>query len=267
MLIFAIDDEPKILDFLHDAIAQAKPDAEIIDFTNADTLLSTMEEHNLTPDVVFADIKLRGESGLQLAVKIKTISPQTKIIFVTGYSEYAADAYRMHANGYIIKPVKPERIREELEYLDLMPQKAEPQEKLRVKCFGRFEVFWHGKPLLFHRRQTLELFAFLIDCNGEFCTSGELISALWEDIEKVRDPKHYLRVLTQDLRESLSSVGMEKVLVRRRNQWAIQKELLDCDYYRMLEGDPDAINAYRGEYMNQYSWGELTAARLHFQNE
>lgn len=37
---------------------------------------------------------------------------------------------------------------------------------------------------------------------------------------------------------------------------------LDCDYYHMLEGDMDAINAYHGEYMVQYSWAELTAGQL-----
>lgn len=267
MLIFAIDDEPTVLQNLHDAIAEAEPDAIIMDFSSDEALLSALEELNLTPDVVFADIKLRGANGLELAEKIKDHAAQTKIIFVTNHSEYAAAAYRIHANGYILKPAKPERIREELDYLNLAQPKPEPQEKLHVKCFGRFEVFWHEKPLLFRRNQTLELFAFLIDCNGAFCTSGDLIPALWEDIEKVRDPQHYLRVLTQDLRETLASVGMEQVLIRRRNQWAVRKELLDCDYYRMLEGDPDAIKAYHGEYMNQYSWGELTAAKLYFLKE
>lgn len=36
---------------------------------------------------------------------------------------------------------------------------------------------------------------------------------------------------------------------------------------RMLRGDPEAINAYRGEYMTQYSWAELTAGKLWFQEQ
>ena len=36
-------------------------------------------------------------------------------------------------------------------------------------------------------------------------------------------------------------------------------------YYRMLDGDPEAISSYQGEYMIQYSWAEMTAARLQFQ--
>ena len=39
---------------------------------------------------------------------------------------------------------------------------------------------------------------------------------------------------------------------------AIRMEGIDCDYYRMLAGDMDAVNAFHGEYMSQYSWAEIT---------
>ena len=55
---------------------------------------------------------------------------------------------------------------------------------------------------------------------------------------------------------------MEDIVIRRRGQVAVMTDRLDCDYYHMLEGDMDAVNAYRGEYMVQYSWAELTAGQL-----
>ena len=241
MLIFAIDDEPKMLRLLHRAIAEAAPDAEIKDFSFEDDLFNTMEETGKKPDAV--------RSG--------------KIIFVTGYPQYAADAYRMHANGYIIKPAEPARIREELDNLDLPKKTEKPQEKLRVRFFGNFQVYRNSEPLVFKRSETKELLAYLVDREGAVCTGGEIIAALWEnDSESSR--KQYLRVLTNDLRETLAAIGMEKVLIKKHNQWAVRKDLLDCDYYRMLSGDVDAVNAYHGEYMSQYSWSELTAGRLHF---
>ena len=57
---------------------------------------------------------------------------------------------------------------------------------------------------------------------------------------------------------------MEELLLHRRNQLAIVAELVDCDYYRMLDGNLEAINAFRGEYMAQYSWAELTKGNLFF---
>ncbi|MBQ6154205.1 MAG: response regulator [Ruminococcus sp.] len=265
MLIFAIDDEENMLYLLHQAIAKAQPDAQIMDFGDDDELIGAITEQKKIPDVVFSDIELRGGvNGLELAVRIKNLSPDTKIIFVTGYPQYAADAFRMHANGYILKPADPKRIREELDYLNLSHPRPELHEKLYARCFGSFQVFWHGEPLLFKRSRTRELFAFLIDREGAVCSGEEIIAAMWEDDSKLKAAKQYLRALTQDLRNTLSSIGMEAVFIRKHNQWAIRKDLLDCDYYRLLDGETDAVNAYRGDYMEQYTWSELTAARLHF---
>ena len=41
---------------------------------------------------------------------------------------------------------------------------------------------------------------------------------------------------------------------------------MDCDYFRMLDGDGQGEGAFRGEYMKQYSWPERTAGRLYFKN-
>ena len=73
-----------------------------------------------------------------------------------------------------------------------------------------------------------------------------------------------IRVLISDLRATLREIGMEELLIRERRQLAIRRDLVDCDYYRMRDGDTAAVNAYFGEYMKQYSWAELTAGRLHF---
>ena len=264
MLIFAVDDEPKMLRLLHRAIAKAEPDAEIMDFEDDELLIDAVTKQGKQPDVVFADIQLQGCSGLELAVRIKRFVPQTKIIFVTGYPQYAADAYRRHAQGYILKPAEPERIREELDNLFPPETIEEPQEKLRVRCFGNFQVYLNNEPLRFKRSKTKELLAYLVDREGAFCTGGEIIAALWESGAESSNPKQYLRVLTNDLRETLAANGMEKLLIKKHNQWAIRKDMLDCDYYRMLSGDINAVNAYHGEYMSQYSWSELTAGRLYF---
>ena len=60
---------------------------------------------------------------------------------------------------------------------------------------------------------------------------------------------------------------MDDVLIRDHRQVAINKELIDCDYYRMLGGDMAAINTFKGDYMVDYSWAEYTAARLTFVDE
>ena len=134
--------------------------------------------------------------------------------------------------------------------------------KLEIRCFGNFEVFWKGKPLLFSRRQTTELLAYLIDRKGASCTTEEIAAVLWEDYTNEKNTKAQLRVLISDLRHTLANIGQEDIVVRSRGQVAVMADQVDCDYYRMLKGDMDAVNAYRGEYMSQYSWAELTAGQL-----
>ncbi len=267
MLIFAADDEKLLLDTLQRKIQEAAPGARVEAFSRASDVLREVRENGMRPDVAFLDIEMPGIRGLELAKKIRESSPDTQIIFVTGYSEYAVEAFRLHARGYVLKPVTTERIREELNQLGSAKGYAADPARLNVRCFGYFEVFWKGEPLHFARRHTRELLAFLVDRKGAVCTSGEIIAALWEGKDDLRRKGSYLRSLTADLKQSLKEIGMEQVLIRQYNQWAIRPELLDCDYYRFLEGDIDAVNAYRGEYMLQYSWAEMTAAQLTFQTE
>ena len=272
MLIFAIDDEKAMLTQLHNAIEQAEPGAQIMDFNRAKAALDAISDKSLKPDVVFSDIEMPGMTGLALAIRIKEMSPETKIIFVTAYSEYALDAYKKHVNGYLLKPVEPEMVREELDALDIKASEkpvgvGNNDEKLQVRCFGYFEVYHNGEPVVFARAKAKELLAYLIDREGGICTFGEIISVLWEGVEDERSAKHSLRTVISDLRKELALIGMEEVLIRERRQLGIRREMVDCDYYRMIDGDIDAVNSYHGEFMLQYSWAELTTARLQFKRK
>ena len=261
MLIYAIDDEPNMLYLLHEAIAEAAPEAEIVDFSLGSEAVERIEREGVRPDVVFSDIRMPGISGLELAARLKALSPGTRLVFVTGY-DYAMDAYQLHVRGYIPKPVEAERVREELE--DLLEQPASAANRLRVRCFGTFEVFWRNHPLALSRKQTKELFAFLVDRRGALCSSEDIIATLWENPIDDKSAKHRIWNLTSDLRASLKAIGMEDVLVSQGKQLAVRTDLLDCDYYHYLDGDPSARQAFRGEYMEQYSWAEMTKGGLTF---
>jgi two-component SAPR family response regulator len=267
MLIFAIDDEPKMCRLLQKTIQEAAPHSEVRAYSDGLQAIEAIETQGLEPTVIFSDIIMPELDGLELAVRLKTAAPDSRLVFVTGFTEYALKAYQLHASGYILKPPETERIREELEQLKkknpLVSCKA-ADERLQVRCFGHFEVFWQGKPLAFGRQQTKELLAFLIDRCGSYCSSEEIIAGIWEDVQDLKAAKHRLRNLTYDLRKTLADVGFGGVLLHRRNQLAILTEKLDCDYYRMLDGDMEAVNAFRGEYMAQYSWAELTKGNLFF---
>jgi two-component system, LytTR family, response regulator len=62
------------------------------------------------PDLVFLDIEMPNDNGFDLLRKLPTID--FKIIFVTGYSEYAIKAFRFSATDYLLKPVSIVELKE-----------------------------------------------------------------------------------------------------------------------------------------------------------
>ena len=145
-------------------------------------------------------------------------------------------------------------------------ESAPPPERLQVRCFGYFEVFYQGVPVPFGRTKSKELFAFLVDRRGSACTAEEAIASLYEDTgpEEMKKAKQSLRNLVHDLKETLGRLGQGEALIRRGGALAIRPELLDCDYYRLLKDDLPSAHRFRGEYMEQFSWAERTKAALTF---
>lgn len=138
-----------------------------------------------------------------------------------------------------------------------------PEEKrVRVQTFGNFEVFCDGKPLHFRRSRAKELFAYLIDRRGAGSTMGELLSILWEGRPDSASVRSQLRSLITDLRQAFREQGAQAPIIRRRDLLAVDPSQVDCDYYRFLAGDRKAVNAFRGEYMSNYSWAEITVGAL-----
>ena len=99
--------------------------------------------------------------------------------------------------------------------------------------------------------------AYLVD-RGTLCTSAEIAGVLWED----KESSSYLRKLRKDLLDTFRAANCSEVLIHEWNRQGIRTELVDCDYYDWKKGIPSALNAYRGEYMKQYSWAELTNGLL-----
>jgi two-component SAPR family response regulator len=194
-------------------------------------------------------------SPLKNAEKINEIQSECKIVFCTGYEEYAIPAFKLHASGYLLKPISAQDVQAEIDNIKGIRQNQKP---LSVKCFGNFEVYAKGEKLTFKRSKTKELFAFLVDRNGAGVTVAEIGVALWETDEEQKN-QNYIHQLFRDLRQALEAMGVEDIFKRNNYFYSINPEKLDCDYYEYLKnGKPE----FHGEYMSQYSWAEETCGLL-----
>ncbi|MBQ0028581.1 MAG: response regulator [Lachnospiraceae bacterium] len=257
MIIYAIDDEQNALEYIMRKIQAAETDAEVHGFNNAKDALESAKK--LPFDVAFMDIQMPEITGIELAKKFKKINPQANMVFVTGYSEYTMDAFSVDASGYLLKPATKDQVRHALDNLRY-PISVAGGPKVCAQCFGDFEFFVNGTPVHFKYNKSKEVIAFLVDRRGAQCTNQEVIINLWEDDE---DHSAYYRSLMKDIQDTFKELGIEDVFDRQRAGASIIADKIRCDYYDYLAGKPEGINAYKGEYMQQYSWAEETAGVLY----
>ena len=169
MKAIAVDDEIYMLETLQEAVS-ASADIELVKgFTSCSSVLAYAAENPV--DVAFLDINMRGIGGLGLAEKLMDLHPRCKIIFCTGYQEFAVPAFQLHVSGYLMKPITAEAVQKELDYIKGL---RATEKLLTIKCFGNFEVLHDGKILPFRRMKAKELFAVLVDRNGAGMTAKQL---------------------------------------------------------------------------------------------
>ena len=256
MKAIAVDDELYMLEALVESVCASSDIEETISFTSCSAALAYAAENPI--DIAFLDINMRGIGGLGLAEKLTTLQPHCKIVFCTGYEEYAVSAFQLHASGYLMKPITAEAVQKEIDHIKGI--KA-TEKLLTIKCFGNFEVLYNGEILPFKRKKAKELLAVLVDRNGAGVTAKQICAILFPDDTDDTKNMAYLRQLVLDLKNTLKLIKAEDVLQHETPYYRIDPNLIKCDYHSFLEtGKPQ----FHGEYMTQYSWAEENCAMLQF---
>lgn len=108
------EDEPLLAQALQAELARAWPQLRVAGVVG-DGASAVAQALALQPDVLFFDIRMPGQSGLDAAVELADEWPQEPpfpaLVFVTAYDQYAVQAFETQAVDYVLKPVQPERLR------------------------------------------------------------------------------------------------------------------------------------------------------------
>ena len=103
-----VDDERPARAGLRFEVEDASPESEIFE---ADSGAAALELLNREPlDLLFLDINLGDMKSTVLVPAIQKLRPDMMICFVTAYSDFAVEAFRLEIDDYIMKPPDPERI-------------------------------------------------------------------------------------------------------------------------------------------------------------
>jgi len=238
MRVLVLDNSESSLDMLVQSIKEVAPQVEVFSFNKPSELIEFAKESPC--DIAFLDFHTCGKSRLEIVKTLKDLYSKINIVFITAYIE------KSEMQALQEKP----------------PLISKPLNNVFVRTFGDFEIFIGSKPLLFSRLKAKEAFAYLINKKGHSVTTAEIASALWEDKEYNRSLQNQTQVIISSMMKTLRENGIGDIIIKERNQISIDRSKIKCDYYDFLDWNIDAVNAYKGEYMNNYSWAEMTADNI-----
>ena len=113
--VILVDDMKLILVDGLPVLEEVMPNANVIGFLGAEETMEYAKNNRVS--LAFLDIELRNASGIDLCRDLLAINPRTNVVYLTAYSDYALDAWSTGASGFMLKPLTPERVREQLKNL------------------------------------------------------------------------------------------------------------------------------------------------------
>lgn len=298
--VLIVDDEDLSLKRLN-RILTASGEVEVCGaFHDPEEAAEYAQQHEF--DAAFLDITMPRLSGMTLIGELRQTRPSLPVVLVTGYEEYAVQAFDHEVIDYVIKPVTAERlnrsilrIKQRIEETSTGSREEEPatgtenpesdlqaaaEPRLTVRLFGGFTI--HGGdgtdgPLKLRTPKTEELLAFLL--YNRSTTRDVLIDTLWKDLSPQKASTNLNSTLYY-VRRAIGDGGEAPIILKDRSGIRVDREAIDCDLYEFEElfrqmrrtpehrHDPERFERmdalYAGELLKDrhYEWAFARARQL-----
>ena len=110
--VLIVDDESPARERLKSLLEEI-PDTEVVgEAVNGQQALT--QTHELAPDVVLLDVRMPGMDGIEVARHLNALAEPPAVIFTTAFDQYAVNAFDAHAVGYLLKPIRKEKLADAL---------------------------------------------------------------------------------------------------------------------------------------------------------
>ncbi|MCH4888169.1 response regulator [Acidaminobacter sp. JC074] len=257
-----IDDERLAISRLKRMLEDFEEIEVIAEFSQSSEGMKYLYENDV--DVVFLDINMPEFSGIGVASIINDENLPIQIIFTTGYTEYAVEAFDLEAVDYLIKPIAKKRLEKAIKRLEVTESKI----KIKIQSFHSFQVWdqTNGSLVKWRTKKTKELFAYLIDKRNEVINREIIMDQLWREF----DPKKAATNLNSTvyyLKTILKSLELDHLLITNKESihFKFETDMIDYDLDRVRSIlKSNALNkalfdVYKGPYMysEDYEWASL----------
>ncbi|MBO7333347.1 MAG: response regulator [Lachnospiraceae bacterium] len=269
--VIAVDDEQNALNRFERLISQDSRLTLLSTFTKPLEALEYAKNNHV--DIAFLDIEMPGMTGLELAESLMDYNPYIEIVFVTAYNQYALEAFRAHATGYLLKPLSREDFTAQIDIMEkkLSKERIPKDDMLYVSCLGSFSIRRtpeEGENIRFRTSKAEELLAFLIHSEGRSRSKDMILDSLWPDADLDKAANNF-RVTCTYIRNTLADLGYIDILLRDHDDYSVNISRIKCDYIEFrkkvnniselsLSEAQAAIALYKGPYLENrfYDWAE-----------
>ncbi|SEQ52720.1 two component transcriptional regulator, LytTR family [Solimonas aquatica] len=126
MRVVIVDDEPLARERLK-RLLQEFPGYEVVgEASDGESALDVIDDEE--PDLVLLDIRMGGMDGLQVGRQLAEMDVPPAVIYTTAYSEHAVSAFEAAAQGYLLKPIRMEKLRDALQRVRKPTRAQRPRE-------------------------------------------------------------------------------------------------------------------------------------------
>jgi two-component system LytT family response regulator len=198
------------------------------------TFLNPLEAYKFVQanpiEVAFLDISMPEINGMSLSSLLLAHDAAIDVVFVTGYDNYAVQAFDMSALDYLLKPVTAERLERTLVKLSKKQRSAAAVEpRITVLLFNGLKIYRTGQePLKLRSPKTEELFAYLA-CKKRV-SREDVIDTLWSGMV----PEKALKNLNSTLyyiRKAISTIQIGNYVQSDSHEIWIEESSIYCDLY------------------------------------
>lgn len=174
------------------------------------------------PDVILLDVQMPEMDGLSCAEHLRQIDPSLSIVFCTAYDAHALDAFRLHADGYLLKPVRLDELEETLAHLQQV-------NKLQRQQLQQNQIHEHRQHLSVKTHKGIELID--IDDIYYFLADQKYVTVRHKQGQVLIDDT--LKELEQEFAHKFMRIHRNALIYR---QLLNGLEIKDHQYYACLKG-------------------------------
>ncbi|MCD9025030.1 response regulator [Cohnella silvisoli] len=241
MKVIIIDDE-KGMHIIMKRMLDKVDEVEIVgSFQETSTAYSFLSNQDV--DLIFMDINMPKESGLEFAGRLRERGRQMKIVFVTSHKEYSLPAFDVYAFDYIVKPVNQARLHHTvLRALSGMPSEKGSVEhdssfmRVMFNCFGGMEIRNGQNELVkWKTSKSAELFGYLLMHKGRLVSRARIIEDMFGEMP-LKNGETYLNTTVYQLRKLLDNYGLKGSIHSDSNYYALDLNQVHVDIVSFEEG-------------------------------